>query len=135
MKNPIVTVAIVIVVAIIAFYVGRHTCVYKPQKTNFPGAEKHEVTLSDAVKYVQNFRKSNPTAKIHGGSFQRGILDKILAQSDCDGIRYYYAQLEDSSSTLVLVGITANSTDMTKGAVAEMSKPCPPWCDAMSELQ
>lgn len=135
MKSPLVTVAIVIVVAIIAFFVGRHTCVYKSQKTNFPGAEKHEVTLSDAVKYVQNFRKSNPTAKTHGGSFQRAILDKILAQPECDGIRYYYAQTEDSLSTLVLVGITANGTDMIKATIAEMSRPCPPWCDAVSDFK
>jgi len=135
MKSPIVTVAIVVLVAIIAFFVGRHTCVYKPQKAIFLGAEKHEVPLSDAVRYVQNYRKSNPTAKTNGGSFQRAILDKILAQPDCDGIRYYYAQAEDSSSTLVLVGITAKGTDMTKATIAEMSRPCPPWCDAASDFK
>ena len=135
MKSPIVTVAIVIVVAIIAFFVGRHTCVYKPQKAIFLGAEKHEVPLSDAVKYVQNFRKSNPMAKTHGGSFQRAIIDKILAQPDCDGIRFYYAQTEDSLSTLVLLGITANGTDMTKGIIMDRIPPCPPWCDAASDLK
>jgi hypothetical protein len=128
MKSPIVTVAIVIVVAIIAFFVGRHTCVYKPQKTNFPGAEKHEITQANAEKYIQNFRKNPQTPKIHGGSFQRAILDKILAQPDCDGIRIYYAQKEDSSSTFVLMGITAKGTDMTKGTIADMISPCPPFC-------
>lgn len=135
MKRPIVTVVIVIVVAIIAFILGRQTGVEKPMQTNFPGAEKHEVTLSDAVKYVQNFRTMNPTTKIKGGSFQRAILDKILAQTDCDGIRYYFAQTEDSSSTLVLVGITAKGTDMTKGVIAEKALPCPPWCAATSEFK
>jgi hypothetical protein len=127
MKRPIVTVAIV-VVAIIAFFIGRHSCVYKSQKTNFPGAEKHEVTLADAEKYIQNFRKNPQTPKLHGGSFQRAIIDKILAQPDCDGIRYYYAQKEDSSSTLVLMGITSSGGDMTKGVLADMSAPCPPFC-------
>jgi hypothetical protein len=135
MKRPIVTVAIVIVVAIIAFFVGHHTCVYKPQKAIFLGAEKHEVTLFDAVKFVQNYRKNPQTPKIQGGSFQRAILDKILAQPNCDGIRYYYAQTEDSSSTLVLVGITAKGTDMAKGTIADMIKPCPPWCDVASDFR
>jgi uncharacterized lipoprotein NlpE involved in copper resistance len=134
MKRPIVTVVIVIVVAIIAFFVGRNTCIEKPMQTNFPGAEKHEVTLSDAVKFVQNYRKTTPTPKIQGGSFQRAILDKILAQSDCDGIRYYYAQNDDGTLTLVLVGMTIKGTDITKGAIADRSAPCPPWCDAASEL-
>jgi hypothetical protein len=129
MKSPIVTVAIVIVVAIIAFFVGRHTCIYKSQKTSFPGAEKHEITQADAEKYIQNFRENPQTPKIHGGSFQRAIIDKILAQPDCNGIRYYYAQTEDSSSTLVLVGITSSQKDLKTGVYADMSFPCPPFCE------
>jgi hypothetical protein len=128
MNRPIVTVVIVIVVAIITFFVGRNMCVYKPQKTNFPGAEKHEITLADAEKYIQNFRENPQTPKIHGGSFQRAIIDKILAQPDCDGIRIYYAQKEDSSSTFVLMGITEKGADMKKGTLADMIKPCPPFC-------
>jgi len=135
MKRSIVTVAIVAIVAIIAFFVGRNSCVCKLEQKSFIGAEKHEVTLSDAIKYVQNYRKANPTAKIKGGSFQRAILDKILAQPDCDGIRCYYAQTEDSSSTLVLVGINAQGTDMTKGTIMEKIMPCPPYCGLISELQ
>jgi hypothetical protein len=130
MKSPIVTVAIVIVVAIIAFFIGCSISIpiEKPQQKSFAGAEKHEVTLADAEKYIQNFRKIPQTPKIHGGSFQRAILDKILAQPDCDGIRIYYAQKENSSSTFVLMGITAKGTDMAKGTIADMISPCPPFC-------
>jgi hypothetical protein len=135
MKRSILIVGIVIAVAIIAFFIGRNSCVYKPAQTSFPGAEKHEVTLSDAMKYVQNFRKANPEAKIKGGSLNRAIFDKILAQPGCEGIRFYYAKMEDSSSTLVLVGISAEGTDMTKGVIAERIMPCPPMCGNSSELQ
>ena len=43
MKSPIVTVAIVIVVAIIAFFVGRHTCVYKSEQKSLSGVDKDQV--------------------------------------------------------------------------------------------
>jgi uncharacterized lipoprotein NlpE involved in copper resistance len=135
MKRSIMTVVIVVLIALIAFFVGCSTNNKKAIQTSFVGAEKHEVTLSDAVKFVQNFRKNPQTPKIQGGSFQRGILDKILAQPDCEGIRYYYAQNDDGTPTLVLVGITAKGSDMTKGTIAEKVSPCPPVCDDASELK
>lgn len=128
MKRSIVTVVIVIVVAVIAFFVGHNTCVYKPQITNFPGAEKHEITQANADKYIQNNLKNPQIPKIHSESFQRAIIDKILAQPGCDGIRIYYAQKEDSSSTLVLIGITSSLDRLKDGICADNPLPCPPFC-------
>ena len=79
MKRSIVTVVIAILVAIIAFLLGRQSGIEKPLPIKFPGAEKHEVLLSDAIKYVQNFRKNPKMIKINGGSLNRAIFDKILA--------------------------------------------------------
>ena len=127
MKRPIVTVAIVIVVAIIAFFVGRNTS-EKPPQTMFPGADKHEITREQADKYIQNNLKNPQIPKIQAGAFQRAILDKILAQPGCDGIRIYYAQKEDSSSSLVLVGITSSLAELKGGICADNPLPCPPFC-------
>ena len=155
MKSPIVTVAIVIVVAIIAFFVGRHTCVYNPgQKSlsgvdkdqvekkitvTFPGAEKHEVSLAEAKQYLQNYRKSlqaqkTKTPQIQGGSFDRGAIEKILAQSGCAHLRIYYGRDEKGKPNLVLVGVDTVGKDMTKACIMDRSSDCPPWCDATSEL-
>jgi len=100
----------------------------------FPGAEKHEISLEEAKKHIQRHKKNPVPHKHNGGSFHRGIFDKILDHPECDGIRYYYAQKEDGTPTLVLVGINATGADLTKGAVAEGSLPCPPYCDASSQL-
>ena len=100
----------------------------------FPGAEKHETPLADAKKFVQNHRKNPKAPNINGGSFHRGIIDKILAQDGCDGVRIYHAQLDNGSTTFVVVGITASGKDMTSGSIAESVAPCPPFCDASSEL-
>ncbi|MGA3287695.1 MAG: hypothetical protein ABSD46_09735 [Bacteroidota bacterium] len=127
MKRPIVTVAIVVVVAIIAFFVGCNTS-EKPPQTRFPGADKHEITREQAEKFIQNNTKNPQIPKIQAGAFQRAILDKILAQRDCDGIRIYYAQKDDSSSSFVLVGIDTSGRELKKGVYADMSLPCPPWC-------
>ena len=127
MNRAVMTIIIAVIAAIIAFYIGRTTS-EKPQ-TNFAGAEKHEITKEEADKYIQNSQKNPQIPKIRGGAFQRAVIDKILAQPECDGIRIYYAQTEDSSATFVLMGITAKGSDMKMGVIAEKSLPCPPWCD------
>ena len=155
MNRPIVTVVIVIVVAIIAFFVGRHTCVYKSEQKSlsgvdkdqvekkitvtFPGAEKHEISLADAKMFIQNHWKSlqamkTKTPQIKAGTFDRGAIDKILAQSGCASLRIYYGRDENGKPNLVLVGVDVAGKDMTKTSIMERSTDCPPFCDATSEL-
>ena len=134
MKRSIVVVSF-IVVALIAFFAGCHRCAVKPMQTDFPGAEKHEITLSDAVKYVQNFRKTTPTPEIKGGLFNRAAIDKILAQPGCASLRIYYGKDEKGNPNLILVGVDTTGKDMTKGIIMEKIMPCPPYCDSSSELQ
>ncbi len=129
MKRSIVTIIVAVIVAIIAFLLGRNMPVDQQSQTDFPGADKHEITRDQAEKYIQNNEKNPQIPKIRAGAFQRDILDKILAQRDCDGIRIYYAQLEDSAASFVLVGIDTSGADLKKGVYAEKILPCPPFCD------
>ncbi len=100
----------------------------------YSGKENHAVTLDQAVKYIQNFT-SNPTAPtIKGAYFGRNIFDKILSQSGCVGIRYYYAKTDSGVSTIVLVGVDGSGNDLVKGTLAEMTFPCPPYCPAPNAL-
>jgi len=127
MKRSIVTIVVAIIVAIIAFLLGRNMPVTPP--ADFPGADKHEITREQAEKFIQNNTKNPQVPKIEAGGFQRDILDKILAQHNCDGIRIYYAQNDDSSSTFVIVGIDSSKADLKKGVYADVSFPCPPFCE------
>jgi hypothetical protein len=98
------------------------------------GNEDHAITLDQAVKYIENF-KSNPTApSMKGAFFGRGILDKILAQPGCLGIRYYYAKKDDGSATVVLAGVDTDGNDIEQGVLAEMPIPCPPFCPSSGQL-
>ena len=97
-------------------------------------ARDHSISLKEAKELIKarNAGLKGTTAK--GGTFNRKIFDKILAQKGCVAIRYYYAQNKDGSPTLVLVGVDANGKDMTKAAIAERSGGCPPYCDETSSL-
>ncbi len=100
----------------------------------YTGNENHVITLDKAVKFIQNFKSHPASPTIKGGYFGRNIFEKILAQSDCVGIRYYYAALDDGSPTLVLVGVNHNGNDIEQGVIGEITIPCPPYCDSPNQL-
>lgn len=94
----------------------------------------HRVTLEQARALVQNFRKHAPPNSERAGLFHRAAIDEILAQPGCAGIRVYRGRREKGTDALVLVGVTAEGTDMTDGTVIDEHLPCPPNCDPNSAL-
>jgi hypothetical protein len=94
----------------------------------YTGNENHVITIDKAVKFIQNFKSHPASLTIKGGYFARNIFEKILAQPDCIGIRYYYAALDDGSPTLVLVGVDHSGNDIEQGVIGEVTWPCPPVC-------
>ncbi|MEO6000823.1 MAG: hypothetical protein ABIN89_28510 [Chitinophagaceae bacterium] len=66
-----------------------------------------EISQELGAKMVKDFQDVNPnenTANYIG----RNILERILAQPGCEGIRFYNAINEMGRTTLVYVGIDAN---------------------------
>ena len=91
------------------------------------------IPLPDAVQWTLNFRTTNPT-KIKAHFFGSNIIQDILNQTDCVGIRMYNAIDDSNNAQIILVGVNSNSDDMTTGIVADMSIPCPMHCDNNSVL-
>jgi hypothetical protein len=135
-KSKILTlVAVAVVSSVVTLFLvlGTSTLGARPQQ--YTGYENHLITLDQAVKYIQNFKNSPSAPSIKGAYFGRSAFDKILAQSGCTGIRYYYAKKDDGTPTLVLVGIDGSGNDITGGGIyAEEAFPCPPYCGGPSPL-
>lgn len=103
-------------------------------KQQLTGNENHVITLDQAIKYVQQFRSKRTAPAINGGFFGKNIFGKILSQSGCVGLRYYYAQKDDGTPTIVLVGVDSTGSDLVQGVIAEEAMPCPPICGVESIL-
>jgi hypothetical protein len=106
----------------------------KEVDAKFPGAEKHEISLDEAKLHIQRHKKNPIHPKHHGGSFDRAAIEKIFAHPECKALRIYHGKNEDGTPSLVLLGVDAAGKDMTKNAIMEGSRPCPPYCDSSSEL-
>ncbi len=65
------------------------------------------------AKMVKDFQDQNPNESV-GNYIGRDILEKILAQPGCMGIRFYNAINETGKKTLVYVGIDANNEIIRK---------------------
>jgi hypothetical protein len=93
----------------------------------------HSISLNDAAALTANYRNfhNNDPATIRGGAFSKDIIQDILNQTGCEGIRYYYGMDTNNVPQLVLVGYDASDNDLFNGVRAEKARLCPPsWPDS-----
>jgi hypothetical protein len=94
----------------------------------FTGKESHEIAADTARAYIRGWQSRAAPGHTRAGFFGREILEKMLAQPDCAGLRIYHARHEKGHDTFVVVAADADGRDLWKGAVAENMLPCPPYC-------
>jgi hypothetical protein len=119
---------VALAICTLAFFAGMRAGATDSKDKIFPGAEKHQIALKEALQLVQNFRQHPQAPKNQGGAFERGAVDKILAQPGCERLKFYWAQERDGGFTVVLVGVDKSGKDMIAGAIMERIWPCPPDC-------
>lgn len=100
--------------------------------SNFNGSEGAFIQLSTASTWTKKYRDENegePLAIFYG----KEKLNDLLNQTDCVGIRVYFATDADGNKQLVLVGAKANMDDITM-LVLDSGKKCPDYCSAQNAL-
>ena len=124
---------------------------------NFTGAEAGSVDLDTAAEWTAQYRVQNPN-QTRAHFFGRNIIEKILDQPGCVGLRIYYALDANNEQHLVIVGADANRDDQLptspsqpttnpgvfddlapdtankRPVIAEMSIPCPNQCSKPNPL-
>lgn len=70
-----------------------------------------EIGVELGAQMISSYRQANPTDTL-GYFIGRNILEQVLAQPGCVGIKFYNAYNEVGSKTLVYVGVDAAGNDM-----------------------
>lgn len=91
-----------------------------------------QITIEEAIEMTTAYREANPN-KTKAHFFGKAILEQILNQDGCEGIRMYYGIDIDGEKQLVLVGVTEEGLDLMELCV-DRSYPCPDYCDSTSPL-
>lgn len=99
----------------------------------FTGKEAEEFPIAKAAEWTSNYRNANP-GKLKAHFFGKEIINRILNQEKCVGIRCYYALDENGVQQMIIVGADKEENDLFNGIVAEMARPCPPFCSSVGPL-
>ena len=71
-------------------------------------------------------------------TFDRDVLDSVLGQEGCVGLRIYYGMMEGDQVHAIIVGVDENNEDMLPGVqefnIIEEGKRCPDDCPPPSAL-
>ena len=101
----------------------------------FDGSEGKEIPATQAAEWTANYQAANPK-EICAYYIGCDLINDILKQDGCVGIRMYNALTDDTppQQQLVIVGVKSDGTDMTDGIIADDCLTCPPVCDTTSIL-
>ena len=100
----------------------------------FTGNEAEQFPLETSAEWTKNYRETINKGDVHAHFFGRAIIQQILDQGGCMGIRIYYALDENGKKQLIIVGADAEENDIYSGIIAERSVICPPVCAKDSPL-
>jgi hypothetical protein len=123
-------------------------------KAVFSGNEGHFIPVQEAAKHTKSFRAKHADHGAFAHFFGASVIEKLLRQPGCVGIRIYHSTNEKGERDLVIVGVTADGEDIlvlkdtsdTKGGVmlpassggggsaATGGNPCPNYCPKQSPL-
>ena len=103
-----------------------------------PEPKDHRISLSDAAALTKRYQdqagraagKEVPKCAL----FLRKLIDEMLTQPGCSGMRVYYGRTATGEDTLVLVGVDQKGDDIAEGTLLEDPFYCPPWCSSGSQL-
>ncbi len=93
---------------------AERTIVFKGFESESNGKVITKKAAQHFVKKYWNSEKTQDPNETISVIFNKRILTLLLAQKDCEGIRFYFANNNDGELTLVLVGV--NSEDYDLGA-------------------
>jgi len=80
------------------------------RKPVITGNEGGPIKLDEAASWTKNYRDRHPGETI-SQFFGKEILERILAQEGCLGIRFYYAIDHDGKKHLVITGVVSDGND------------------------
>ncbi len=100
----------------------------------FTGNEGAVITLAEGSKMTAAYRANISTGDTIALAVGKNLVNSILGQTGCMGIRMYFALDKDENKQLVLVGVDANGDDMTAGVIVDKAYLCPPTCSQKNPL-
>jgi len=101
---------------------------------SFNGNEGDFITLREGSEMTKRYRDTIQPGEVIGVFMGKEKIKAILDQSECVGIRFYFAKDDNNENTLVVVGVDSDENDLVNGLIADKLMKCPPLCSNINTL-
>jgi len=88
-----------------------------------PSSSKQDIT---ALKTMVPISVSSDAVIAH--YFGKDVVEKIMKQPGCAGVRMYYGKPVSGKSRIVIVGNDKNGREISPRIIAGPDRMCPPFC-------
>lgn len=93
---------------------------------SFNGNEGEFISLDEASQMTARYRNTIQPGEVIGQFIGKDLIEKIINQDECVGIRIYFGVNENGKNSLVLVGADSNEDDLFQGKIADRGWDSPP---------
>jgi ABC-type dipeptide/oligopeptide/nickel transport system permease subunit len=128
-KKIIVTVSILSLFAIALFIYPSMNQPVRAEQVNFAGYKNQSISFQEAKGLIKTYERIAVSDAVIAQYFGKDIVDKILAQPGCVGVRMYYGKHENGKPGVIILGVDKYGKDMVSVVLAPPVLPCPPLCD------
>ena len=90
-----------------------------PNQPVFTGKEGGEIDHETAISWTKNHRDKHP-GEVISHFYGKEILQKLLAQEGCAGLRFYHAYDHHGKKQLVIVGTGHDGNDLIDKSAGHM---------------
>jgi hypothetical protein len=101
---------------------------------SFNGNEGDFITLREGSEMTKRYRDTIQPGEVIAVFMGKEKIKAILDQSECEGIRFYFALNREGKKTLVLVGADSSQDDQIDGLIADNCFFCPSFCGNQNDL-
>jgi hypothetical protein len=129
MKKIVVTVAILSIFAIALFIYPSMNQSVRAEQVNFAGYKNQSISFQEAKGLIKTYERIAASDAVIAQYFGKDLVDKILAQPGCVGVRMYYGKHTNGKPGVIIVGVDKYGKDMASGVLAMPACICPPLCN------
>jgi hypothetical protein len=97
-------------------------------QTLSPGYKSMAVSFQDTKDVINSSQRITASETVIAQYFGKDVVDKILAQSGCVGVRMYYGIRTNGKPGVIILGVDKYGKDIVTGVLASPTFYCPPFC-------
>jgi len=127
-KKIVVTVSAFSIFVIALFLYPSMNQSVRAEQVNFSGYKNQSISFQEALGLLKTYERIVASDAVIAQYFGKDIVDKILAQPGCVGVRMYYDKHANGKPSVLIIGVDKYGKDMISGVLAMPTMYCPPLC-------